>query len=55
MGSPTAPPDLTLRDRGQSQGHPHFKHLISRKGAKSGHMVPLPIYRKPYMASPITP
>ncbi len=40
---------------GQSQGHPHFKYLISRKGAKLGHMLSLIINRKPSLASPMTP
>ncbi len=40
---------------GQSHGHPHFKNLISCKGAKLGHMLLLTINRKPSMASPMTP
>ncbi len=65
MGSPMASSDLTLSDLDRSsQCHPDFRSksrsptlqsLVSCKGAKLGHMLPLTINRKLYMPSPMTP
>ena len=62
MGSPVAPLDLTwMTLKGQSQCHPDLRSksrsptlqiLISRKGARLGHMLLLTINRKLHMASP---
>ncbi len=64
MGSPMAHLhlfDLSKRSlkvtkiSGQSQKSPTLQSLVSRKGAKLGHMLLLTINRKLYMASPMTP
>ncbi len=40
--------------KGQMQGH-LIRSLISRKGAKLGHILLLNINRKPYKGSPMAP
>ncbi len=53
MESATAPLDLTLGDLERSKSRsPRFQSLISRYGAKLGHMILLTINRKAYMENP---